>query len=64
MKHFLASAYNDWGTVYADEVIKASSFRTAMGRAAQLAKEKSRKNHVKELSIKLKHIGTEKKIDE
>lgn len=56
MKIYTASATCDWGTIFTDERIKASGWRPAFARAAQLAKERARKRP-REISIKLRLIG-------
>ena len=60
MKLYIASATSDWGFIYQDEKIKATSFHTAFGRAAYRAEHKVRRRP-KEMSIKLRLVGTIKK---
>ena len=58
MKIFLASAGSDWGGIFMDERIKASSFPTAFNRAAKLAKIRGRKRP-KQMTITLRNLGEE-----
>jgi hypothetical protein len=60
MKLYTATATSDWGFIYQDEQIKATSFHTAFGRAAYRAEHKVRRRP-KEMSIKLRLVGTIKK---
>jgi len=56
MKLYNASASSDWGVIYQNEQVKASSFKVAFGRAGHLAQLRCRRRP-KELSIRLRYVG-------
>lgn len=55
MRTYIARATSDWGFIYVDERIEASSFRTAFGRAAKKAKDECRKRP-KQITITLRSV--------
>lgn len=55
MKVFLATANCDWGHIYTNERIEASSWHTAFNRAGKLAK-KSARRRPKTISISLRAV--------
>jgi hypothetical protein len=61
MKLYIASASCDWGFIYRDRSIKASSFATAFQRAGKLAQKEARKRP-KEIAVKVRLVGTESRI--
>lgn len=58
MKIYSATATSDWGYIFADERIKASSFATAIARAARLAKQRGKKRP-KQITIKCIFVGND-----
>jgi hypothetical protein len=57
MKLFVANATCDWGIIYNDVQIKASSFGVAFRRAGGMAYKKARRRP-KEISIKVRYVGS------
>lgn len=55
MKTYLARAWCDWGNIYENERIQASSFQVAFRRAAILAKTRARRRP-REISINVKQL--------
>lgn len=55
MRTFIARATSDWGFIYDDRRVEASSFHTAFARAAKMAKQESRKRP-KQLTITLRAV--------
>ena len=61
MNIYIASATCDWGHIFQDRNIKASSFGTAFQRAGRLAQKEARRRP-KEISVKVRLIGSEARI--
>jgi hypothetical protein len=61
MNHYIASATCDWGHIFSDRNIKASSFGTAFQRAGKLAQKEARRRP-KEISVKVRLVGSEARI--
>lgn len=60
MKLYTASASCDWGHIFSGEQVKASSFKTAIGRAGHMAQMRARKRP-KQISVTVRLVGTIKK---
>jgi hypothetical protein len=61
MNVYIASATCDWGHIFQDRSIKASSFGTAFQRAGKLAQKEARRRP-KEISVKVRLVGSEQHI--
>lgn len=62
MKIYTATASCDWGGIFTEQRIEASSFGTAFARAGKLAAKMARKRP-RRISIGLVLIGTKKAYD-
>lgn len=63
MNLYLANANSDWGNVFREEQIKASSWGVAFRRAGGLAAKRVRRRP-RHLSVSLQFVGSESKIKE
>lgn len=61
MKHYIASATCDWGEIYRDEQVKASSFAVAFSRAGRIAQSRARRRP-KMISIRLTYVTSDARL--
>ena len=61
MNIYIATATCDWGHIFQDRNIKASSFGTAFQRAGKLAQKEARRRP-KEIAVKVRLVGSEQRI--
>jgi hypothetical protein len=61
MNLYLANASCDWGHIFSDRSIKASSFATAFQRAGKIAHKEARRRP-KEIALRVRLVGSEKRI--